>query len=195
MGKTGGIMDYGDFRLDNEYQFNTKYRKAEMCREINQNVNRCPAFKIHITERPTRLPTRIPTPKPTITPTYTEHFINKLPPQTTGHLTPSPFSFSSAQGVNSCSDMSPTWIYFSDKTPASCESLVSHCSSYDFVRTRCCRTCSNPRPTPEPTPACSDKDPTGIRFRNGRMAECSELKAYCSSHLFVSLKCCATCSS
>jgi hypothetical protein len=33
-GKTGGIMDYGDGKLNGEYQFNTVYSKTEMCTEI-----------------------------------------------------------------------------------------------------------------------------------------------------------------
>jgi hypothetical protein len=28
-------MDYGDGRLNGYYQFNTAYRKSEMCREIS----------------------------------------------------------------------------------------------------------------------------------------------------------------
>merc|ERR1712187_324011 len=38
-GKTGGIMDYGDGRLNGEYQFNTRYRKDQMCRTMNGVVN------------------------------------------------------------------------------------------------------------------------------------------------------------
>ena len=30
-----GIMDYGDGKLDGVYQFNTRYRKQEMCRQMN----------------------------------------------------------------------------------------------------------------------------------------------------------------
>mmetsp|Transcript_22436 Transcript_22436/g.40481 ORF Transcript_22436/g.40481 Transcript_22436/m.40481 type:complete len:259 (+) Transcript_22436:623-1399(+) len=33
-GTTGGIMDYGDGTLDGVYQFNTEFRKAEMCETI-----------------------------------------------------------------------------------------------------------------------------------------------------------------
>merc|ERR1712151_1113918 len=39
--ETGGIMDYGNGRLNGEYQFNTKYRKGEMCKKMNQIVNHC----------------------------------------------------------------------------------------------------------------------------------------------------------
>merc|ERR1712139_116546 len=30
-GSTGGVMDYGDGKLNGHYQFNTKYRKEEVC--------------------------------------------------------------------------------------------------------------------------------------------------------------------
>merc|ERR1712139_477737 len=34
-GTTGGIMDYGNHMLNGEYQFNTKYRKKQMCKVLN----------------------------------------------------------------------------------------------------------------------------------------------------------------
>merc|ERR1719322_1075665 len=40
-GRTGGIMDYGDGKLDGVYQFNTKYRKSEMCNMMNRVVGQC----------------------------------------------------------------------------------------------------------------------------------------------------------
>eukprot|EP00913_Durusdinium_trenchii_P007285 g6847.t1 len=40
-GKTGGIMDYGDGKLGGVYQFNTRYRRQEMCQQMNSAVNRC----------------------------------------------------------------------------------------------------------------------------------------------------------
>merc|ERR1712137_223665 len=40
-GRTGGIMDYGDGKLNGEYQFNTKYRKNEMCQTMNESLDRC----------------------------------------------------------------------------------------------------------------------------------------------------------
>merc|ERR1712232_680762 len=40
-GKTGGIMDYGDGKLNGEYQFNTQYRKSEMCRTIQNRKWSC----------------------------------------------------------------------------------------------------------------------------------------------------------
>ena len=33
-----GIMDYGDGRLNGVYQFNTRYRKQEMCRQMNSET-------------------------------------------------------------------------------------------------------------------------------------------------------------
>lgn len=40
-GTTGGIMDYGSAYLGGVYQFNTKYRKKEMCAVADDYVNRC----------------------------------------------------------------------------------------------------------------------------------------------------------
>jgi hypothetical protein len=40
-GRTGGIMDYGDGRLNGEYQFNTRYRKGQMCGTMSRVVNGC----------------------------------------------------------------------------------------------------------------------------------------------------------
>jgi hypothetical protein len=46
-GSTGGIMDYGDGRLNGIYQFNAQYRETEMCQEINEaltsffSINNC----------------------------------------------------------------------------------------------------------------------------------------------------------
>ena len=37
-------MDYGDGTLNGEYQFNTKFRKTEICATINKVVSSCPAF-------------------------------------------------------------------------------------------------------------------------------------------------------
>ena len=40
--RTGGIMDYGDGKLNGVYQFNTKYRKSQVCGVINREVQQCP---------------------------------------------------------------------------------------------------------------------------------------------------------
>merc|ERR1711920_444184 len=40
-GRTGGIMDYGDGKLNGVYQFNTQYRKAQMCNELTSKKPRC----------------------------------------------------------------------------------------------------------------------------------------------------------
>eukprot|EP00927_Polykrikos_kofoidii_P047887 TRINITY_DN4217_c0_g1_i1.p1 TRINITY_DN4217_c0_g1~~TRINITY_DN4217_c0_g1_i1.p1 ORF type:complete len:511 (+),score=59.29 TRINITY_DN4217_c0_g1_i1:191-1534(+) len=40
-GRTGGVMDYGDGKLDGVYQFNTKYRKRQVCRLLSFKVNSC----------------------------------------------------------------------------------------------------------------------------------------------------------
>uniref|UniRef100_A0A7S3PQQ6 Peptidase M12B domain-containing protein n=1 Tax=Aplanochytrium stocchinoi TaxID=215587 RepID=A0A7S3PQQ6_9STRA len=44
-GKTGGIMDYGDKTLNGEYQFNTKYRKDQVCSHITSSMQRCAPFR------------------------------------------------------------------------------------------------------------------------------------------------------
>jgi hypothetical protein len=38
-GKTGGIMDYGDGKLAGIYQFNTKYRKNEICKVVKKAMS------------------------------------------------------------------------------------------------------------------------------------------------------------
>merc|ERR1719421_280776 len=43
-GQTGGIMDYGDGKLNGEYQFNTQYRKGEICATIDRVVSSCKHF-------------------------------------------------------------------------------------------------------------------------------------------------------
>ena len=42
-------MDYGDGKLSGIYQFNTKYRKTQMCNEVNNNIN-CAHFKSYAPE-------------------------------------------------------------------------------------------------------------------------------------------------
>jgi len=74
-GTTGGIMDYGDGHLNGVYQFNTKYRKAEMCETMNRVAGRCqgkfdPASAPaptppSLTPAPTLIPTLAPAPGPT----------------------------------------------------------------------------------------------------------------------------------
>ena len=43
-GNTGGIMDYGNHLVKGLFQFNTKYRKKEICKEI-QSVIGCKNFR------------------------------------------------------------------------------------------------------------------------------------------------------
>mmetsp|Transcript_3966 Transcript_3966/g.7075 ORF Transcript_3966/g.7075 Transcript_3966/m.7075 type:complete len:759 (-) Transcript_3966:320-2596(-) len=40
-GNTGGIMDYGDGKLDGHYQFNSKYRKTDMCGHLDKFGPQC----------------------------------------------------------------------------------------------------------------------------------------------------------
>lgn len=63
-GRTGGIMDYGDGRLNGEYQFNTKYRKGEMCTSMNDRKRLCGSNFMQAPPQPppTPSPTRPPAP-------------------------------------------------------------------------------------------------------------------------------------
>merc|ERR1712241_1071216 len=71
-GRTGGIMDYADGKLNGVYQFNTKYRKAEMCNELSTKKPSCGNLfaKASLpvpTPAPTPMPSRpTPTPSPYI---------------------------------------------------------------------------------------------------------------------------------
>jgi hypothetical protein len=60
-GSTGGIMDYGDGKLNGEYQFNTKYRKDQMCSLMNSTVNKCQG---KFAAAPPSPPTPSPSPPP-----------------------------------------------------------------------------------------------------------------------------------
>ena len=40
-GSTGGVMDYGNKLYNGVYQFNTEYRKAEVCASIEENLDYC----------------------------------------------------------------------------------------------------------------------------------------------------------
>lgn len=45
-GTTGGIMDYGNGLFNGEYQFNTRYRKYEVCKTINNIIGKCKQLSI-----------------------------------------------------------------------------------------------------------------------------------------------------
>jgi len=138
-GSTGGIMDYGDGTLDGEYQFNTKYRKSEVCGRLTEwvNGNRCSSTAFYKTSdgasprRRTAAPTAAaPTPAPT-TPRRRR------------------------AGTTGCEDRSPTNIKLNG-VDAQCSQLSNFCASYSFVRDVCpatCGECTTPDPTPAPTPA------------------------------------------
>lgn len=55
-------MDYGDGKLNGEFQFNTKYRKDEICKELKRILLVCPHFK---EKPPTPLIVASPTKEPT----------------------------------------------------------------------------------------------------------------------------------
>jgi hypothetical protein len=88
-GSTGGIMDYGDGKLNGEYQFNTQYRREEICSTLTGAINnlQCPYMFLESgTSAPspqTNSPTNSPTPpQPTSSPTN--------PPTTTRSPTKTP---------------------------------------------------------------------------------------------------------
>jgi len=68
-GKTGGVMDYGNGKLNGHYQFNTKYRKKEMCAKMDQKVDRCNGNFQKDSGAPPTSPT---TPGPTSPPSPTD---------------------------------------------------------------------------------------------------------------------------
>lgn len=96
-GRTGGIMDYGDGKLNGIYQFNTKYRRTEICRELSSKVGRCNAFVAKGGgggSSPTRKPTRKPTVKPTKKTTpFPSRFPTKASSGSGGNPTPFPSRF------------------------------------------------------------------------------------------------------
>merc|ERR1712226_153591 len=64
-GRTGGIMDYGHNKLiSGELQFNTKYRKREICNHLTRAMQpSCTFWGLHVggptaTRAPTGAPTR-----------------------------------------------------------------------------------------------------------------------------------------
>jgi hypothetical protein len=64
-GKTGGIMDYGEGTLNGAYQFNTEYRKTEMCQKISSVVRQCRAAgNFEVSSFVSPAPTPAPTPRP-----------------------------------------------------------------------------------------------------------------------------------
>jgi hypothetical protein len=68
-GKTGGVMDYGNGKLNGHYQFNTKYRKQEMCNKMDSKVDRCNGNFQKDSGAPPTSPT---TPGPTSPPSPTD---------------------------------------------------------------------------------------------------------------------------
>jgi len=125
-GRTGGIMDYADGKLNGVYQFNTKYRKAEMCNELTSKKPFCGnRFATARTAAPTPAPTPEPTPEPIPLPT----------PEPTQAPTPEP----------TCAD-----------EDGNCRFYTSYCNAENVkaVCKETCGLCEPTQaPTPEPTPA------------------------------------------
>jgi len=64
-GRTGGIMDYGDGKLNGIYQFNTRYRKTEVCDHLATVKQTCSTF-FKADDGATAPPTHAPTPAPPV---------------------------------------------------------------------------------------------------------------------------------
>lgn len=64
---TGGIMDYGDGLLNRIFQFNTKYRRNEICEHLRSVVGSCSSFKPNTRSESGSNPTGSPSPSSTST--------------------------------------------------------------------------------------------------------------------------------
>jgi hypothetical protein len=113
-GKTGGIMDYGDGKLNGEYQFNTKYRKAEVCGTISRVVSTCQSFAVQGTD---------------VTTTFSNTPISTNPPRTTSVMstrvvtTQPPVDGCDNGCKDTLSPSSPLW--FNGVAHTSCTSLIA----------------------------------------------------------------------
>merc|ERR1740138_986351 len=112
-GSTGGIMDYGDGKLNGVYQFNTKYRKTEVCTELTESKSKCSStafYKASTGASPRR---RAPAPTPA--------------PTTPRRRSPTRRR-SGGNGDSDCVDKSPTNIKLNG-ADASCSQLANFCAN------------------------------------------------------------------
>lgn len=140
-GRTGGIMDYGDGKLNGQYQFNSKYRKSQMCKTVNSVVNTCTAMK-KVNDNPTPPPAPTPVPPP---PCPTTDGGKKA-----GSKCVFPFTFKRVI-YNKCTivDDPKDEMWCSTKTDSSGKHISgtwAHCSAS-------CPGMPSTPPTPPPTPA------------------------------------------
>jgi hypothetical protein len=185
-GRTGGIMDYGDGKLDGIYQFNTQYRKSQVCGHVNSVQSRCSSAAFYAAGNGGSSPRRrAPTPPRRRSSNPPRRRVNG--------------------GGGDCKDKSPTGIKIGGKE-ASCGELKRYCSGYSFVRSSCCATCSGgSSPTPSPTRRRAAAPPRRRRASSGGCSDkqsssnCQRWKqaGYCaSSHKYgnyMKTNCCATC--
>jgi len=185
-------MDYGDGKLNGIYQFNTKYRKTEVCNELTESKTKCSstAFYKATTGASPRRRTPAPTPAPT-TPR------RRSPPRRR----------SGGGGGGDCVDKSPTNIKLNG-ADAPCSQLSNFCAGYAFVRTACPVTCQEecatspsptptPAPTPPPTPAPTPMSCTTADKQSQSNCDYWKREGFCapggSYYIYMQENCCTTC--
>jgi hypothetical protein len=192
-GTTGGIMDYGDGTLNGEYQFNTMYRKSEMCQVMNEAKSSCSGkFRVDESSASTPASTPLPSPPPSSsTCGYSSEACraagNKLNLNTDGQWG---YSFIGNHGVTGCFAYSEglwagtAWYGLkSDGTEVQSESELSDLPAgqglYRPDGTSDCTStpASTPAPSPAPTPAPSPA-PTPSPA-SGPSPDCQDLLQSC----------------
>jgi len=87
---------------------------------------------------------------------------------------------------DSCSDLVPSGLQFSDGSPAECANIEQYCY-LAIVQERCPRTCDLC------VAPCEDNVPSGLTYTSGAPAPCNEIGQYCAQYDFVREACPATC--
>lgn len=191
-------MDYGDGLLNGAYQFNTKYRKSQVCGRLKTAVGRCSnyngAFEPGSSNSPPRR-RRVPARR-------------RSPPRRRRAPVPSP-----SPSPGGCVDKTNTNIRLNGQI-ASCQQLSNFCAGYTFVRDACPKTCGvcgssqpspTPRPTPQPTrrptprPTPSPPPPGGCTdVQSPGNCQYWKSQGFCESSSryagYMSSNCCGTCS-
>lgn len=131
-GQTGGIMDYGDGTLNGDHQFNTQYRKDQMCAVMGSSVNNCNGnFKL-APQSPTPRPSSDGGASQTPTPTSDEITASPTPAQTPQPTPPPP----SCQNIaENCEELAQMGLC---SGCSGCTRCSSCSGDYEFYMTRNC---------------------------------------------------------
>ena len=126
-GKTGGIMDYGNGKYQGMYQFNTKYRKDEVCKVLaDAKARNCaylsPAVDAVLTASPTTSPTTSQTLSPTKSPSKASTPIPTAPPTNTPTMSPSKAPTDAPTKTPTMSPSTPTNV--PTKTPTNSPTMA-----------------------------------------------------------------------